>query len=91
MTLKVPHVPPRGGNREVRGYDKVVHYLDTMDTIIAISGISHENIVQGKDPGNHENGVHGAQNSFYTHCRIALIPAGVAMPSRSSGSITTHY
>ncbi len=32
-----------------------------MDTISGFSGKSYEKIVQKKDPGNHENGVHGAR------------------------------
>ena len=35
---------------------------DTMDTINGFSGKSYEKIVQEKDPGNRENGVHGARN-----------------------------
>jgi hypothetical protein len=34
----------------------------TMDTIYGFSGKSYEKIVQEKDPGNRENGVHGARN-----------------------------
>ena len=33
-----------------------------MDTISGYSGKSYEKIVQKKDPGNRENGVHGARN-----------------------------
>ena len=32
-----------------------------MDTIYGFSGKSYEKIVQKKDPGNRENGVHGAR------------------------------
>jgi hypothetical protein len=32
-----------------------------MDTISCFSGKSYEKIVQKKDPGNRENGVHGAR------------------------------
>jgi hypothetical protein len=32
-----------------------------MDTISGFSGKSYEKIVQKKDPGNRENGVHGAR------------------------------
>jgi hypothetical protein len=32
-----------------------------MDTISGFSGKSHEKIVQKKDTGNRENGVHGAR------------------------------
>jgi hypothetical protein len=35
----------------------------TMDTIYGFSGKSYEKIVQKKDPGNRENGVHGARDS----------------------------
>jgi hypothetical protein len=34
----------------------------TMDTIYGFSGKSLEKIVQKKDPGNRENGVHGARD-----------------------------
>jgi hypothetical protein len=33
-----------------------------MDTIYGFSGKSYEKIVQEKDPGNRENGVHGTRN-----------------------------
>jgi hypothetical protein len=33
-----------------------------MDTISGYSGKSYEKIVHKKDPGNRENGVHGARN-----------------------------
>ncbi|MCX6684479.1 MAG: hypothetical protein NTZ37_07125 [Methanoregula sp.] len=36
----------------------------TMDTIYSFSGKSYEKIVQEKDPGNRENGVHGVQSSI---------------------------
>jgi hypothetical protein len=35
-----------------------------MDTISCFSGKSYEKIVQKKDPGNRENGVHGARVFF---------------------------
>jgi hypothetical protein len=34
-----------------------------MDTISGFSGKSYEKIVQKKDPGNRENGVHGARTT----------------------------
>jgi hypothetical protein len=41
----------------------MMHYIPgTMDTIYSFSGKSYEKIVQEKDPGNRENGVHGARN-----------------------------
>jgi hypothetical protein len=35
-----------------------------MDTISGFSGKSYEKIVQKKDPGNRENGVHGARTRW---------------------------
>ncbi len=35
-----------------------------MDTISGFSGKSYEKIVQKKDPGNRENGVHGARTGW---------------------------
>jgi hypothetical protein len=37
--------------------------VDTMDTISGYSGKSYEKIVQKKDPGNRENGVHSARTA----------------------------
>jgi hypothetical protein len=34
----------------------------TMDTIYGFSGKSYVKFVQEKDPGNRDNGVHGARN-----------------------------
>jgi hypothetical protein len=36
--------------------------MGTMGTMYGFSGKSYEKIVQEKDPGNRENGVHGARN-----------------------------
>jgi hypothetical protein len=43
---------------------EVLENLDTMDTISGFTGKSYEKIVQKKDPGNRENGVHGARTGW---------------------------
>jgi len=51
-----------------------------MDTIIAFSGNSYEKIVQEKDPGNHENGVHGAR---ILHYQIDIIKVSIDIFKKS--------